>query len=116
MRVLLVEDDSATAARIGKLAGVEMIVTGSVTDLQSTLAVNCRLIDVSTARVFGAAIRKSRSVTFTLLLPVAAPDVAASSAPQTPPPTTTAATVTRSPCANCTDLESAREAVFLSLN
>src|SRR5688572_1949783 len=32
-----------------------MIVTGSVTDLQSSIAVNCRLVDVSSARVVGAA-------------------------------------------------------------
>lgn len=47
--------DPATAARIGKLAGVDAIVTGSVTDMQSSVAVNCRLIDVATGRVFGAA-------------------------------------------------------------
>lgn len=47
--------DPATAARIGKLAGVDAIVTGSITDMQSSVAVNCRLIDVSTARVFGVA-------------------------------------------------------------
>jgi TolB-like protein len=44
----------STAAQIGKLAGVDAIVTGSITDMQSSVAVNCRLIDVSTGSVFGA--------------------------------------------------------------
>ena len=47
--------DPDQAKQIGKLAGIDAIVTGSVTDLQSTIAVNCRVIDVQTGRVFGAA-------------------------------------------------------------
>lgn len=47
--------DPSTAARIGKLLGVEAIVTGSLTDLQSSVAINCRMIDVSTGEVYGAA-------------------------------------------------------------
>ena len=47
--------DPDQAKQIGKVAGVDAIVTGSVTDLQSSVAVNCRVIDVQTGRVFGAA-------------------------------------------------------------
>lgn len=47
--------DPTTAKQIGKLAGVDAIVTGSITDLPSSVAVNCRLIDVQTGRVFAAA-------------------------------------------------------------
>ena len=47
--------DPATAKRVGKLTGVDAIVTGSITDLSSFVAVNCRLIDTATGQVFGAA-------------------------------------------------------------
>jgi hypothetical protein len=47
--------DPATAARIGELAGVDGVVTGTLVDMQSSVAVNCRVIDVTTARVFGVA-------------------------------------------------------------
>jgi len=47
--------DADQAKQIGKLAGVDAIVTGTITDLQSSIALNCRLIDVLTGRVFGAA-------------------------------------------------------------
>jgi hypothetical protein len=40
---------------VGKVAGVDAIVTGSITDLQSYVALNCRLIDAQTGRIFGAA-------------------------------------------------------------
>jgi curli biogenesis system outer membrane secretion channel CsgG len=43
------------AKQIGKLAGVDAIVTGTVTDFPSSVAVNCRLIDAQTGRVFGVA-------------------------------------------------------------
>lgn len=47
--------DPETAKKVGKIAGVDAIVTGSVTELQSYVALNCRLIDTQTGRVFGAA-------------------------------------------------------------
>jgi curli biogenesis system outer membrane secretion channel CsgG len=47
--------DPSTAARIGRLAGVDGLVTGSIAELPSSVAVNCRLIDVQTGRIFGAA-------------------------------------------------------------
>jgi TolB-like protein len=47
--------DPDTAKRVGKVAGVDAIVTGSITDLQSYVALNCRLIDAQTGRIFAAA-------------------------------------------------------------
>jgi len=44
-----------TAKKIGSFAGADAIVTGTITDLQSYVALNCRLIDARTGRVFGAA-------------------------------------------------------------
>jgi len=47
--------DPESAQRVGKIIGVEAIVTGSITDLQSYVGVNCRLINTETGRIFGAA-------------------------------------------------------------
>lgn len=47
--------DPETAKKLGKIAGVDAIVTGSVTDLQTYVALNCRLIDTQTGNIFGAA-------------------------------------------------------------
>src|SRR4030095_11254893 len=47
--------DPETATKVGKVAGVDAIVTGTITDLQSYVALNCRLIDTRTGRIFGAA-------------------------------------------------------------
>jgi TolB-like protein len=47
--------DPATAKKVGQVAGVDAIVTGTITDLQSYVALNCRLIDAQTGRIFGAA-------------------------------------------------------------
>lgn len=47
--------DPATAQKVGKIAGVDAIVTGSVTDFQSFIAVNCRVIDTTSGRIFAAA-------------------------------------------------------------
>lgn len=47
--------DSETATKLGKIAGADAIVTGTITDLQSYVALNCRLIDARTGRIFGAA-------------------------------------------------------------
>lgn len=47
--------DPATAKQLGKAAGVDAIVSGSITDLQSNVGVNCRIIDAVTGEVFAAA-------------------------------------------------------------
>jgi len=47
--------DPATAKQVGKLLGAGAIVTGTITDLQYYVAVNCRLIDTETGRIFAAA-------------------------------------------------------------
>jgi curli biogenesis system outer membrane secretion channel CsgG len=44
-----------TAKRIGQLIGADAIVTGSVTNLKSVIAINCRIIDTRTGRIFAAA-------------------------------------------------------------
>lgn len=47
--------DPSTARQIGKVAGVEALVMGTITDLQSFVAVNARLVDTQTGQIFGAA-------------------------------------------------------------
>ncbi|HVT18559.1 MAG TPA: FlgO family outer membrane protein [Thermoanaerobaculia bacterium] len=47
--------DPETAKRVGKIAGVDAIVTGTITDLASYVAVNARLIDAQSGRIFAAA-------------------------------------------------------------
>jgi curli biogenesis system outer membrane secretion channel CsgG len=47
--------DGETAKRIGEIAGVDAIVTGSITDLAAYVSLNCRMIDAETGRVFAAA-------------------------------------------------------------
>ena len=47
--------DPATAKRVGKLVGAEAIVTGTITDFQTFIAVNCRLIDTETGHIFAEA-------------------------------------------------------------
>ncbi|HEV8433276.1 MAG TPA: FlgO family outer membrane protein [Thermoanaerobaculia bacterium] len=47
--------DPESARHLGRIIGVEAIVTGSITDLQSYVGVNCRLIDTESGRIFGAA-------------------------------------------------------------
>lgn len=47
--------DPASAKQVGKLVGADAIVTGTITDLQSYVGVNCRLIDTQTGHIFGAA-------------------------------------------------------------
>ncbi|HVT18558.1 MAG TPA: FlgO family outer membrane protein [Thermoanaerobaculia bacterium] len=47
--------DPSMAKRVGKIVGVDAIVTGTITDLASFVAVNCRLIDAQTGRIFAAA-------------------------------------------------------------
>jgi TolB-like protein len=47
--------DPDTAKKVGKIVGVDAIVTGTITDLQSYVALNCRLIDAQTGHIFNAA-------------------------------------------------------------
>jgi TolB-like protein len=47
--------DPATAKSVGNLVGADAIVTGTITDLQSYVAINCRLIASQTGRIFAAA-------------------------------------------------------------
>jgi TolB-like protein len=47
--------DPKTAAKVGQIAGVEAIVTGTITEFPDYIGINCRIIDTTTASVFGAA-------------------------------------------------------------
>ena len=47
--------DPSTAKQVGRLAGADAIITGTITDLQSYVGVNCRMIDTETGRIFAAA-------------------------------------------------------------
>lgn len=47
--------DPSSAKQIGRITGVDAIVTGTITDLQSFVGVNCRLIDAATGKIFAAA-------------------------------------------------------------
>jgi TolB-like protein len=47
--------DPATAKQVGHQAGVDAIVIGTATDFTSAVAINARVIDVSTGRVVAAA-------------------------------------------------------------
>lgn len=47
--------DAATLADVGKILGIEALVTGSITDLGNEVKVNARLIAIDTARVFAVA-------------------------------------------------------------
>ena len=40
--------DPATAVRIGKIAGVDLLVLGSITKVERTFTVSCRVVDVAT--------------------------------------------------------------------
>jgi len=47
--------DPESARHVGRIIGVEAIVTGSIADLKSYVGVNCRLINTETGRIFGVA-------------------------------------------------------------
>lgn len=58
--------DPSSAAQIGRLIGVEAIVTGTITDLGSSVRINSRLISVETASVFAVSavsIEKDEKIT-----------------------------------------------------
>ena len=47
--------DAETIANIGKILGIQAIITGSIADLGEEIKINARLISVESARVFAAA-------------------------------------------------------------
>jgi curli biogenesis system outer membrane secretion channel CsgG len=47
--------DPGTAKQVGKLVGADAIITGTITEFQSFISLNCRLIDTQTGRIFAAA-------------------------------------------------------------
>ncbi|HEX8151661.1 MAG TPA: FlgO family outer membrane protein [Thermoanaerobaculia bacterium] len=47
--------DEKTAQKIGKLSGADAIVTGTITELPSSLRINCRVIATKTGRVIAGA-------------------------------------------------------------
>ncbi len=47
--------DSTSAKQLGKMTGVDALVAGTITDLGSYIAVNCRLIETESGEVFAAA-------------------------------------------------------------
>ncbi len=47
--------DANSAKELGKLTGVDAIIAGTITDLGSTIAINCRLIETQSGEVFAAA-------------------------------------------------------------
>lgn len=47
--------DPTTAKKIGRITAVDVIVTGTMTELENLIAINCRLTDATTGEVFGAA-------------------------------------------------------------
>lgn len=77
--------DPATAKEVGKVAGVDAIVTGTVTDLQSSVGINCRIIDTATGEIFAAAqtkitkdddVKKIMAITVQAAPPTTRPGVA----------------------------------------
>jgi Uncharacterized protein involved in formation of curli polymers len=85
--------DPDSAKKVGKIAGVEAIVTGSITDLQSYVGVNCRLIDTETGKIFGAAQTKVvKDADLQKVMSIQTPDPTAPAAPA-PTPKATKATV-----------------------
>jgi len=47
--------DAKAMESVGKILGIEAIVTGSITDLENNVKVNARMIGVETARIFAVA-------------------------------------------------------------
>ena len=47
--------DAKAMESVGKILGIEAIVTGSMTDLESNIKINARMIGIETARVFAVA-------------------------------------------------------------
>ena len=47
--------DAKAMESVGKILGIEAVVTGSMTDLESSIKINARMIGIETARVFAVA-------------------------------------------------------------
>ncbi|MCX5829256.1 MAG: FlgO family outer membrane protein [Deltaproteobacteria bacterium] len=47
--------DQKTVKKLGKIAGVDAVITGSVTPFGDSIRITCKIIATDTARVFGAA-------------------------------------------------------------
>ncbi len=66
--------DPETAREVGKVAGVDALVSGTITNLSSYVALNCRLIDAQTGRVFAAAqVKIAKDADVLKILEAAAP-------------------------------------------
>jgi TolB-like protein len=81
--------DPASAKQLGKLLGVDAIVSGTITTLAQNLKVNARLISTETGEIFAVAsteIFKDESVTGLLSGGSSAPAQAAKQTPQQPSP------------------------------
>jgi TolB-like protein len=50
--------DSSSVKELGKITGVDAVVTGSIQDLIDRVAINCRLIETETGSIFAAASEK----------------------------------------------------------
>lgn len=50
--------DAQSISKIGKILGIEAIITGSIADLGTDVKINARVISIETAKVFGAASAK----------------------------------------------------------
>ncbi len=86
--------DAETAKKVGKLAGADALLTGTVTDLANSVGVNCRVIDGLSGKILGAAqtkIAKDADVTKILAISVPGANVPAS------PPETSAPVAPKSP-------------------
>lgn len=60
--------DAQSISKIGKILGIEAIVTGSIADLGTDVKINARVISVETAKVFAAASTKIPKVDSVLQL------------------------------------------------
>lgn len=78
--------DGAAMGKIGKILGVDAIVSGSITDLGNSVKINARLIAVDTGMVFAVAATDIPKVgTVTTLMSTLAPNIGASHPAARPP-------------------------------
>lgn len=74
--------DMTSAQKLGSVLGVQAIVTGTLTDLQSTLKVNARIVSAQSGSVFAVASENINKTGDVLrLLPQTAPQTAETSSP-----------------------------------
>lgn len=77
--------DAETIARLGKILGIDALVTGSIADLGTEVKINARAVSVETAKVFAAASTKvSKSETVKQLMRQSAGPSPAGIAPGSP--------------------------------